>query len=129
MRSTQRSIQKFILIILSTVTIVGCSSIPLSDVKQAAIADNVSTAIALEQGLPELNPLGFPTTVVIKILVIEWAKTQPETDRRFVETSATALWTGAAVNNVVAVIGGGSLLSPVVGVVTAIQLWQRSADK
>ena len=120
---------KFILIILSTVTIIGCASVPLSGVKQAALADNVSTAIALDQGLPEVNPLGFPATVVIKILVIEWAKTQPETDRRFVETAATALWTGAAVNNFVLIIGGGSLLSPVVGVATAAVLWHKGSNK
>ena len=129
MRSTIRSTLKFILIILSTVTVIGCASVPLSAVKQAALADNVSTVVALDQGLPELNPLGFPATVVIKILVIEWAKTQPETDRRFVETSATALWSGAAVNNVVAVIGGGSLLSPAVGVVAAVLLWSKVSNK
>lgn len=124
-----RSTLKFILIILSTVTIIGCSSIPLSAVKQAALADNVTTAVALEQGLPELNPLGFPATVIIKIFVVEWARTQPQQDRQFVERTATALWSGAAVNNFVLIIGGGSLLSPAVGVVTAAILWQRSADK
>lgn len=116
-----------IILLVLYIGLVGCSSIALSPVQQAALADNASTAIALRQGLPELNPLGFPATVLIKISVIEWAKTQPEQDRQVVERVATALWAGAAVNNFAAVIGGGALLSPALGVFTALRLWRGNA--
>lgn len=115
-------------LIVSYISLVGCASVPLSAVKQAALADNLSTVVALEQGLPELNPLGFPATVVIKISVIEWAKTQPDQDRQLVERIATALWSGAAANNFAAAIGGGGFISPALGVFTALWLWADSRE-
>ena len=103
----------------------ACTTIQLPRIQQAALADNVSTAIAESQGFVEINPLGFPATVVLKIAVIEYSKQLPPNDRRFVERVSVSVWGGAAVNNVSLVLGSGSAVAPLLGIAAAIYFWSR----
>jgi hypothetical protein len=93
--------------------------------KQAALADNVSTVLAESQGFAEINPLGFPATVVLKMAVIEYSRQLPPGDRQFVERVSVAVWGGAAANNVSLVLGSGSAVAPLLGIAAAIYFWGK----
>lgn len=112
---------KSLYITVALLFITGCSSIPLASIKQAAIADNVTTAVAVSQGYRELNPLGFPATVVLKLAVIESRQYLSEQNRDIVDHTAVALWSAAAVHNTVILFS--QTLAPVAGVITMIYLW------
>lgn len=118
------------LLVASTVLVLAtaCSTVPLAPMKQAALADNVSTVLAESQGFDEINPLGFPATVVLKLAVIEYSRQLPPEDRQFVERVSVAVWGGAAVNNVSLIFGLSSALAPVVGIAAAALLWQSQDD-
>jgi uncharacterized membrane protein len=101
--------------------VTGCSTVPIAPIEQAALADNITTVIAHSQGLRELNPLGFPATIVLKLAVIESRQYLSEPHQAVVDRTAVAIWTGAAVHNTVILFSQS--LAPVAGVITVIYLW------
>ena len=76
-----------------------------------AIADGVSTAIGLAVGAAEMNPLGPVVAIGVKVAVMKYASTLPDTERPALHAAAASLWQGAAVNNVcvaASILSGGS---------------------
>jgi hypothetical protein len=101
------------ILIFTAISLSGCTSlnVPRPTVENAALLDVVTTGMGLAQGGRELNPLGFTGTNLAKLYYLyvlrpEYTVEQrAHTDRLF-----TALFTGAAVNNIIQTIWAPSLL-------------------
>ena len=118
---------------LVTVLIVtGCAvtnTVKEYPLESAAVADTASTLWALNNGYAEANPLGFPATIAIKIAVIALKDQLTACDRNSVEQWGTGLWMGAAVNNSLLALTANTLISPIMGLITALVIvsqWQRT---
>ena len=83
----------------------GCTTIPT--VEEATVFDTVTTAVGLSRGATELNPIGPAGTVLFKLLYIN-GMFLPRNELN--DRTASALWTGAAVNNIVQLLMPGNLL-------------------
>ena len=105
------TVSKQLLIMLSFTAVAGCTTMPT--VEEAALLDANTTALGLARGGVELNPLGPIGGVVVKILYITevFGQRTVESDR-----FATAVWTGAAANNIVGVLTLTPVLSLAAGV-------------
>jgi hypothetical protein len=101
---------KRFLALFLTALLVGCTTVPT--VEQAAVFDTASTAVGLAAGGTELNPFGPIGATLFKVVYISgiFGRT-PENDLR-----ASALWAGAAANNIVGVVTVSPLLSLIAGV-------------
>jgi uncharacterized protein YceK len=103
----------------------GCSTVYKPTMREAAIADTLSTAMILEHSdqFHEMNPLGFPLTIVGKAALIYYAENclSPES-RKILENYASSLWTGATVNNILLFLTSSPHFSLLVGAITSIYL-------
>ena len=99
-----------------------------------ALADGVSTAVGLAVGAAELNPLGPVLAIGVKVAVMHYAGTLPDTQRPAMYAAAASLWQGAAVNNVcitASILSGGSF-APVclaAGFAWGLKTWSDSEDE
>ncbi len=101
---------KQFLAVLLTALLVGCTTVPT--VEQAAVFDTVSTAAGLAAGGTELNPFGPIGATLFKIVYISGIVGRtPEND-----LLVSALWSGAAANNIVGIVTVSPLLSIIAGV-------------
>lgn len=107
------------IIVSLAISLAGCNLLgpgPHPNVQTAAVADTASTLIAFEHGFVEANPLGFPATIVAKLLVIyAISPNLNEPDRRVVDAAAAILWTGAAAHNTALVLGAAMPASAIIG--------------
>ena len=112
-------------------TVVGCTTIESAGgvprVYQAAIADTVTTAYAVNHGAQELNPLGFAGATAGKLVYLLYLRRDiAKEDQLRYDRLATSLWTGAATSNSVQILlpGTGLFLGLAVGVYVAVSVWQ-----
>jgi uncharacterized protein YceK len=119
---------KIIAAITVSLLLAGCSTVYKPTMRESAIADTVSTAVALKYGnnLHEMNPLGFPLTIVGKTALIYYAENclSPES-RKILENYASSLWTGATVNNILLFLTSSPHFSLLVGAITSIYLFNQ----
>lgn len=100
----------------------------------AAIADGVTTGIALAGGAVEMNPmvptspLGLIGLTGAKIMLVKYANTLPEQEKRTVLKTTTGLWGGAAANNLLVLLGAPPPIPLFAGAVIGVMAW-RHADK
>lgn len=100
----------------------------------AAIADGVTTGIALAGGAVEMNPmvptspLGLIGLTGAKIMLVNYASTLPEQEKRTVLKTTTGLWGGAAANNLLVLLGAPPPIPLFAGAVIGVMAW-RHADK
>ena len=99
-----------------------------------AVADGVTTAVGLAAGAVELNPLGPVLGIGMKVVLFQYAKSLPESERPRVYAAAASLWQGAAANNLcvaASLLSGGSF-APVclaVGVAWGVKKWRDTAPE
>jgi hypothetical protein len=113
-----------IISILLAVLLTGCSTVYKPSLRESAVADTVSTAIALEYGnnLREVNPMGFPMTIVGKVGIIYYAENYAESElRKSIEKYGSSFWSGAAVNNILIMVTSPQI-SLLLGVITTFYL-------
>jgi len=113
-----------IIILLFVGLLTGCSTVYKPSLREAAVADTVSTAIALEYGnnLKEMNPMGFPMTIVAKVGIIYYTENYAEPENReIIEKYGSSIWSGAAVNNILIMVTSPQI-SLLLGVITTIHL-------
>lgn len=94
-------------------------------------ADLATTAIGLNQGLVEANPLG-PLLIVAKIGIHKYVQNQPEHHQPRLWNFSSSLGWGAAANNLCAIAGGGLgclLFGVLVGYARFEQAEQARTDK
>jgi hypothetical protein len=107
----------------------------VKDARTAAVADGVTTALALSSGAMEMNPLvstsplGLIALTGAKIGLVNFAKTLPEQDKRMVLKTSTALWSGAAVNNLMVLMAAPTPLAVVAGVLVGVLSWRHSSNR
>jgi hypothetical protein len=99
----------------------------------AALADGLSTKMALSAGGLEANPVAasFPMGLVAltgaKVLLVLYAEKLPETEKRFVIKTSSAAWGGAAVNNLLVMMAAPPPLPIVAGILMGIMAWKHTA--
>jgi hypothetical protein len=99
---------------------------------QAAVADGVSTGLALSAGAIEMNPIistspvGLIALTGAKIGLVKFADRLPEHDKRLVIKTTSAVWGGAAVNNLMVLMAAPSPVAIVAGVVAGVLWWRHS---
>lgn len=102
--------------------------------RMAAVADSLSTHLALSAGAVEANPLVTPTPmgllalVAIKLGLIEFADTLAPAERHKVLRGSTAAWTGASVNNLVIAATANPVLAIGAGLATGYYMWKQAGD-
>lgn len=97
----------------------------------AAVADGVTTGMALSAGALELNPL-MPTSPIgliavtgVKIGLAKYAETLPEAEKRLTMKASSAIWGGAAVNNLMVLMAAPPPIPVIVGLVTGFATWMH----
>lgn len=97
----------------------------------AALADGVTTNLALSAGAVETNPLIFasPLGLVeltgIKIGLVKYATILPEPEKRLTLKSTSALWGGAAVSNLMVLLAVPPPFPIIAGVIMGIATWMN----
>ena len=117
----------FIYTIIAVLLTTGCATTSIPPIYSAAAADTATTAIGLHLGGHELNPFGFVGTTALKGVYLFAYRPgfDPEVRAQY-DRTATALWAGAAANNLVQiVIPSAGLFSIVVGVVVGLHLYKE----
>jgi hypothetical protein len=88
----------------TTNTTNATSGVTINPVYAAAGLDTVTTAVALNRGAHELNPLGFLGATVAKIIYLSRRDSLDPTTRLQYDRIATSVWTGAGANNFIQII-------------------------
>jgi len=111
-------------------------ALPESDVPKAAmaaaVADGITTGLALAGGAVEMNPL-VPTSPLgligltgAKIFLVNYAKSLPEDEKRVVLKTTTGLWGGAAMNNLMVLLGAPPPIPLFAGAIMGVMAWRRA---
>lgn len=99
----------------------------------AALADGVTTKLALSAGAVEANPLapaspmGMVALTGAKVLIALYANKLPENEKRFVIKTSSSAWGGAAVNNVLVLMAAPPPIPIVAGIMMGIIFWHQSS--
>lgn len=94
---------------------------PHPNIREAALLDTASTAVAIDHGFVEANPVGFPATIAIKALLIYGMRPHfTEDERRMVDRAASTFWTGASANNIALVLGAATPVAISAGIITGV---------
>lgn len=109
----------------------GASAQTSERAADAAALDVLTTAAGLAMGAAEANPLGL-LTLPGKLIALEHAKTLPTGEREHALSVISAVWRGAAANNlciVVAIATGGAFgpACAVAGLAVALREWESTA--
>lgn len=101
----------------------------------AAVADGITTGLALAGGAVEMNPL-VPTSPLgligltgAKIMLVKYANTLPEDEKRTVLKTSTGLWSGAAMNNLMVLLGAPPPIPLFAGAIMGVMAWRHADNK
>jgi hypothetical protein len=98
---------------------------------KAAVADGVTTGFAIASGAVEMNPLVSPTPLGlvaltgVKIAVVKYADRMPEDQKRTVMKTSSAVWGGAAVNNLMVLVAAPPPFPIIAGLAIAYIGWRH----
>jgi hypothetical protein len=101
----------------------------------AAVADGVTTGLALSLGAVESNPVigatpvGIVATTGMKFAILKYADSMPEEQKRFTLKTSSAVWGGAAVNNILVLLAAPPPMPLVAGVLMGIFTWRQMNDQ
>lgn len=97
----------------------------------AAVADGVTTGIAISAGAIEMNPLVTTTPVGLvaltgmKIGLVQYADTLPQEEKRAVMKTTSSVWGGAAVNNLLVLMAAPPPFPVIAGLIMGLATWQH----
>ena len=100
----------------------------------SAVADGVTTGLAISAGGLEANPListspiGLVAVTAMKLGVVQYADTLSQEDKRVVLKSGSALWGGAAVNNIMVLLAAPPPFPIVAGLIMGIATWSHMGN-
>lgn len=84
---------------------------------QGAIADTITTIGGIEFfGLTETNPIGFIGSSLVKIITLYRTKDYIKEEEQKFNSLAGAFWAGAAINNLMVIIGAANPVAILAGV-------------
>ena len=89
--------------------------------KDGMIADTATTIVGVYGfGLVETNPLGVVGSTVLKAVALSYTEDLPKEKQQEFSNKAGAVWSGAAINNVMAILGASTPISIIIGVISGI---------
>lgn len=101
----------------------------------SAIADGVTTHLAIAAGAVEANPI-LPTSPLslvlmagVKVGMVKYANTLAEPEKRFTLKSLSSLWGGAAANNLMVLLALPSPVSVIAGILTGVFTWVNMGSR
>lgn len=101
---------------------IASDAIEAPSVEAAAALDIATTAIGLQNGARELNPIGFAGTTAVKLLIIPYINSIEDKDeRKDAQNFLSSMLTGASVNNVLAIFG----VSPVISLTSGYMMYKH----
>lgn len=101
----------------------------------SAVADGVTTGIALSAGAIETNPfiatspVGLVALTGAKLGLVKYADTLPQDDKRLTLKSTSAIWGGAAVNNVMVLLAAPPPFPIIAGLIMGIATWTHMGSE
>lgn len=101
----------------------------------AAVADGVTTGLALSSGAVELNPimptspLGLVVVTGMKIGLVKYAETLPEEEKRLTMKTSSAFWGGAAINNLMVLFAAPPPLPVIAGLLMGLATWNHMENQ
>lgn len=101
----------------------------------AAVADGVTTGLALSAGAVEMNPIIAPTPLGLvamtgmKIGLVKYAETLPQDEKRLAIKSSSAAWGGAAVNNLMVLMAAPPPVPLIAGLIMGFITWKHMGDQ
>jgi hypothetical protein len=91
---------------------------------QAAIADTLTTIVAVNGGAVEINPMGLVVLTVLKVGLVLVVNEQLEgNDKYILEKAESTIWTGASVNNLLVILNASPVTAVAAGIITALIVW------
>jgi len=98
--------------------------------KDGMIADTATTIVGVHGfGLIETNPLGVIGSTVLKAVTLAYAEDLPKEKQQEFSNKAGAFWSGAAVNNVMVILGAATPISIIIGVISGIVFYNMPPCK
>jgi hypothetical protein len=89
--------------------------------KGGMIADTATTIIGVHGfGLIETNPLGVVGSTVLKAVALAYTEDWPKEKQQEFGNKAGAVWSGAAINNVMVILGVLNPVAIIIGVISGI---------
>ena len=116
--------------LLIVMALTGCA-ITRSQASDAAVTDVASTGLGIALGAAEANPIGL-VTIPLKIALLNHVETLPAGEKQEAQMRLSAVWNGAAVNNVCVVaviVSGGAASLPCLLVGGAYGVWEYTSTK
>ncbi len=104
---------------------------PKATAQAAAVADSISTYLAIAGGATELNPLvsttpvGLVALVGAKLFLVEYSDKLPPEKRARAMQIYSSFWGGASASNLLLAASVAPPVALVGGVATAYYMWQR----
>lgn len=101
----------------------------------AALADGLTTNLALSAGAVETNslisssPIGLVILTGVKIGLVKFSGTLSEPEKRSALKSSSALWGGAAINNVAVYFAMPPPVPVIAGILMGFATWFNMDDK
>lgn len=101
----------------------------------AAVADGVSTILAVSAGGIEMNPLisaspaGIVAVTGVKYGLVRFAGSLPEHEKRTTLKASAALWGGAAINNILVFVAAPQPLAIVAGLIMGFWTWNHMESR
>ena len=101
----------------------------------AAVADGLTTNLALSAGAVESNPtisaspIGLIALTGIKIGLVKYSETLSEPEKRLTLKSTSAIWGGAAINNIAVYLAAPPHVPLIAGLFMGIATWINMGNK
>lgn len=105
---------------------------PKSTARAAAVADSVSTYLAIAAGGAEMNPLvstspmGLVVLAGMKLGFVELADHMEPAKRATTLRTVSAVWGGVSVSNILLALSVSPPVAAVVAVASGLTIWSRS---
>lgn len=108
---------------------------PVGSAMAAAVADGLTTNLALSGGAIESNslisssPIGLIMLTGMKIGLVKFSENLSEPDKRLAIKSTSALWGGAAINNIAVYFAAPPPVSIIAGLLMGVATWMNIVNK
>ena len=97
----------------------------LSPASKAAIIDGATTALAFSKGHQETSIIGTSYGALVLFTALKVAGAESAKDHEVLQKSFTAVWGGAAANNVAIMLFNSTPIGWVAGIVTGVYLFNK----
>lgn len=107
----------------------------INQARMAAVADSVSTHIAIasggveQNGLVNTSPAGLVALAAVKLGVLQIVDNLPEQERAMGLKTSAALWTGVSVNNILVAVSAGGAVPVVAALAAGYWMWGHTAER